>query len=142
MADANVELMRRAVEAVNSGTLQEIASEIIADDFVRHDLAGAFPGVEGVQGAADFVALLRSAMPDLRFEIEDIFSSRDRVVMRLRMRGTHQCELLGVSGSGRTIEISEMNIYRIAGGKIAETWQLPDYASLLRQLGLPLGREQ
>lgn len=142
MADANVELMRRAVEAVNSGTLQEIASEIIADDFVRHDLAGAFPGVEGVQGAADFVALLRSAMPDLRFEIEDIFSAGDRVVMRLLMRGTHQGELLGVSGSGRTIEISEMNIYRIAGGKIAETWQLPDYAGLLRQLGLPLGQEQ
>lgn len=134
--------MRRAVEAVNSGTLEQEASEIIADDFIRHDLAGAFPGVEGVQGAADFVALLRSAMPDLHFEIEDMFSSHDRVVMRLRMRGTHREELLGVPGTGKTIEINEMNIYRIAEGKIAETWQLPDYAGLLRQLGLPLGREQ
>lgn len=142
MSEANVQLMRRAVEAVNSGTLEKIASDIIGDDFVRHDLAGAFPGVEGVQGAADFVALLRSAMPDLRFEIQDIFSSGDRVVMRLLMRGTHLGELLGVAPTGDIIEISEMNIYRIADGKIAETWQLPDYAGLLRQLGLPLGREQ
>lgn len=142
MSEANIALMRRAVEAVNSGTLAEVAADILSEDFVRHDLAGAFPGVEGVKGAADFVALLRSAMPDLRFEIRDIFSSGDRVAMRLVMRGTHQGELLGVGPTGDTIEISEMNIYRIADGKIAETWQLPDYASLLRQLGLPLGKEQ
>lgn len=142
MSDANIALLRRAVEAVNSGTFEQIASEILAEDFVRHDLAGAFPGVEGLQGAADFIALLRSAMPDLEFVIEDIFSSGDRVALRGVTRGTHEGALLGVPPTGNTIEITEVNIYRITDGKIAETWQLPDYAGLLRQLGLPLGREQ
>lgn len=136
VSDENVALLRRAVDAVNAGTLAEIAPEILTADFVRHDLAGAFPGVEGIDGASDFVSLLRRAMPDLRFEIADVFASGDRVALWVVMRGTHRGELLGAAPTGNVIEINEVNIYRIADGKIAETWQLPDYAGLLRQLGI------
>lgn len=136
MSDDNVALLRKAVAAVNAGTLAQIAPEILAPEFVRHDLAGAFPGVEGISGASDFVGLLRTAMPDLRYEIADVFSAGDRVALRVVMRGTHLGELLGAAPTGNVIEINEVNIYRILEGKIAETWQLPDYAGLLRQLGI------
>ena len=43
--DENVAMLRRLVEAINQNELARVASEVIAPGFVRHDLAGAWPGV-------------------------------------------------------------------------------------------------
>jgi hypothetical protein len=38
--------------------------------------------------------------PDLRFDIEDVLVDRDKVAVRVRMRGTHQGSLCGLPASG------------------------------------------
>ncbi|HEV8222907.1 MAG TPA: ester cyclase [Streptosporangiaceae bacterium] len=58
----------------------------------------------------------------------------DRVAVRLRFRGTHSGEFLGIPPTGRTIEYVSHEFYRIAGGLIAEEWICSDLATLLRQI--------
>jgi steroid delta-isomerase-like uncharacterized protein len=136
MNDDGISLVRRGIEAVNSGTMAQVAPEILAPDFVRHDLAQAFPEFATAGGVSDLMNLLRTAIPDYHQEILDIFSAGDRVAMRWVARGTHQGELLGAAPTGNHIEVNGINLYRVAGGRIAEAWQLTDLAGLLKQLGI------
>lgn len=135
MSDTGVSLIRRAIEAVNSGTLARAAPEIMAPDFVRHDLAQAFPEFVSTAGVTDLMSLLRTSISDFQMEIVDIFSAGDRVATRWVMSGTHSGELLGAAPTGNAVEVNGISIYRIAENRIAEVWQLGDLAGLLRQLG-------
>lgn len=126
--------LRRLIDAVNTNRLAAVAPEVIAPGFVRHDLAETWPGIRGPSGVQDLIGMLRTAMPDLRLEIDDIFESGDRVAMRFTLRGTHRGELLGRPATGAVLVVHGINIYRMENGKIAETWQLADYAGLTHQL--------
>jgi steroid delta-isomerase-like uncharacterized protein len=136
MDENGISLVRRGIEAVNAGTMAEVGPQILAPDFVRHDLAQAFPEFTGAGGVTDLVSLLRGAIPDYHQEIVDIFSVGDRVAMRWVARGTHRGKLLGAPPTGHAIDVNGINLYRIADGRIAEVWQLTDLAGLLRQLGV------
>jgi hypothetical protein len=78
MNDAGVSLIRRAIEAVNAGSLAEVAPEIMAPNFARHDLAQAFPEFVTAAGVTDLMSLLRTSIADFQMEILDIFSAGDR----------------------------------------------------------------
>jgi predicted ester cyclase len=129
-------VVRLLFDALNDRRL-EVISELVAPDFVRHDLADLFQGVRGPQGARDFVSTLLSALPDLRIEVYDLFGVDDRAVVRYEVRGTHiGADLLGATASGRAIVIGGMNIYRVVGEQIIESWQLWDGLGVYRSLGL------
>ena len=46
--------------------------------------------------------MMRRAFPDLQAHIEDIVAAEDKVAVRLRFRGTHRGEFLGIPATGRT----------------------------------------
>jgi predicted ester cyclase len=48
--------------------------------------------------------MMKRAFPDLHAHIEDIVASQDKVAVRVRFRGTHSGEFLGIPPTGRTIE--------------------------------------
>lgn len=58
----------------------------------------------------------------------------DKVAVRLRFRGTHSGEFMGIPATGSSIEYVSHEFYRIADGLIAEEWICSDMATLLRQL--------
>ena len=78
--------------------------------------------------------MMRRAFPDLQAHIEDIVAAQDKVAVRVRFRGTHSGEFLGIPTTGRAIEYVSHEFYRIAGGLIAEEWICSDMATLFRQL--------
>ena len=139
MSEENETVVRRAFDEVAMGNMTTV-DEIIAPEFVRHDLAGG-PETHGPDGVKRLIAGLRTGFPDLRTTIEDIFSDGDRVVVRFTARGTHSGPFMGIAPTGREATWSGVNIYRVSGGRIRETWQLADGLGLLRQLGaVPGGR--
>lgn len=73
MDNDGISLVRRGIEAANSGTMAQVAPQILAPGFVRHDLAQAFPEFTSAGGVSDLMSLLRGAIPDYRQEILDIF---------------------------------------------------------------------
>ena len=138
MSEENKAVVRRAFEEVaNKGDMTTI-DEIIAPEFVRHDLAGG-PKARGPDGVKRLIAGLRTAFPDLQTTIEDIFSDGDRVVVRFTAHGTHSGVFMGIAPTGKRVTWNGVNIYVVADGMIRETWQLADGLGLLRQLGAAPG---
>jgi predicted ester cyclase len=75
------------------------------------------------------------SFPDLRFNIEQMIAERDRVVSQLVMEGTHQGAWMGISPTGKRLQIRMITIHRIANSKIAEDWVLVESLGLFQQLG-------
>ena len=122
------------MDMVNSKDLSSMP-QVMAPGAVRHDLAGAVPDAIGREGITDFLQAVFLAIPDVRIQIEDILASGDRVVARISAEGTHAGEFLGVTPTGKRVNFAGINIYRMDDGKIAETWQMTDWAGFLRQVG-------
>lgn len=134
MSDANIELVRKAIVDIASEGKLDLADEIIAPEAVRHDLAGRSMTL-GPEGIKRFIAAQRAIFPDLQLTIDDIFAAGDMVVARYTATGTHRGELMGVAGTGKEVSWRGINLYRIEGGKLAETWQLADMLGVMRQIG-------
>lgn len=129
----SLEVCRRAVAAFNANNPSAFEA-LFTPDIQRHDLARVIDDFEGREHVSGFLGLLRTAMPDLHIEIEDAFAHDNRVAMRLNFHGTHQGDLLGAAPTGKQISFTGMNMYRLEDGRIAETWQLTDWAGALRQV--------
>jgi predicted ester cyclase len=74
-------------------------------------------------------------VPDFSFEIKDVVSDGNRIVVRSEAKGTPAGDFLGVSHSGRSFKIMTIDIHEIKDGKIARTYHVEDWAGALRQLG-------
>ncbi|HVK38165.1 MAG TPA: ester cyclase [Candidatus Kapabacteria bacterium] len=75
-------------------------------------------------------------MPDLRAEVLEILSVDDTVVTRVIYRATHTGNYFGIEATGRTIEITGMDLFRIRDGRIVEHWHEADHAAMFEQLGM------
>ena len=66
--------------------------------------------------------------------IEDQIAEGDKVVTRLRGRGTFTGECLGIPPNGKVVTIQGIAIHRIADGKLVEHWGVADKLSFLQQM--------
>lgn len=132
-ADENKAIVRRFFsEVVNERNLA-VADDLVARDFIEHS---ALPGLPpGRDGFKQFLTMLATAFPDLHVTIEDILTDRDKVVVRLTIRGTHRGELMGMPPTNKPATWSGIDIIRIANGKMVERWGERDLLRLMEQLG-------
>jgi predicted ester cyclase len=107
---------------------------LIAPDYREHLRVGDPPPT--LEGLKQFIQLIRAAVPDARVAVEDVVAEGDRVMVRHRHRGTHTgAPVMGIPASGRAFEFQGVEIARVAGGRIVESWHVDDNLSLLQQLG-------
>jgi predicted ester cyclase len=124
---------RRYATFWNTGE-DRYARAALASDFIDRTLP---PGrAQGVQGPLDASAFVRKAIPDLRADAEQMIVAGDRVVVHLRFHGHFSGQWAGKQGRGQAVDFIATDIYRIAGGRIADNWHLEDNLSLMQQLGL------
>jgi steroid delta-isomerase-like uncharacterized protein len=129
---ANVELVRGGFEAFNAGDVDGCLARVAPDLVIN---LAELPGPQhGQQVWRQGFELMRQAFPNLEAHIEDIFGAQDKVAVRLRFRGTHSGEFLGIGPTGRAVEYVSHEFYRIADGLIAEEWICSDMATLLGQI--------
>jgi len=139
MSEENKALVRRLIEeAWNKGNLAVI-DELLSPDYVLHIAA---PGVPDRAGYKQAVSMYCTALPDLRFAIEDTVAEGDKVVIRCTIRGTHKGEYMGIAPTGRQVAMTVIAIRRIEGGRIVEEWVETDRLGLMQQMGVvpPPGR--
>ena len=138
MLDRNKALARRLYEEVFGRGNLAAADEIMDAGCISHG-AGA-PAQTGTEGIKRQAVLLRTAIPDLKTSLEDQFGEEARVVGRWSGTGTHTGPLNLPTGTvpatGRPIAFDEIRIDRFAGGRIVESWFIPDRMTLWQQLGL------
>jgi len=112
------------------------------DAFVHADFVDHSPGVpadaRGPQWVHTQYGNTYAAFPDLRFTVDDVIAEGDEVVTRWSSHGTFTGKLGDVTGKGQKVMIQGISIMRIADGKIIESWDLVDRASMFRQVGFVL----
>lgn len=136
--DENQAASRRLYEEVFGHGNPAVADEIMDSACLNHG-PGAQPMI-GTDQIKRQAALLRTAIPDLETILNDQFASGDRVVSRWTGRGTNSGPLVAPTGTvpptGRQISFDEIRIDRFEGGRIVESWFIPDRLTLWQQLGL------
>lgn len=131
----NKALVRRWFEELFNEAKLDVADEIVTPDHVSHDTSTP-EHLPGPEGERQLVNLVRGAFPDGRISIEDLVAEGDRVAVRWTFRGTHRGVFMGIAPTGKEVEMGAMDLVRIAGGKIAETWSNVDMMAMMRQLGV------
>lgn len=106
----------------------------IAPDFVRHDPGLNFT-VRGPEGVARLGEVLHGGVTEMTLPIDEVVAEGDRVLVRLRFRGRHTGDLMGLPASGRSIDIAVMDLFRIVDGRLVEHWALLDNLGMLKQVG-------
>src|SRR2546430_418690 len=122
MSESNKDLVRRFHGALDAHDL-ESAVALVAPDLVNH---AAIPEAQGAEGLRRIFSKLWKAMPDQRSTCEDLIAEGDRVVCRVRVRGTQTGALemvnLQMPATGREVSVEHIHIYRVSAGKIVEHW--------------------
>jgi predicted ester cyclase len=88
--------------------------QIVVEDYV-HNIEGMPIGREGLK--RHFTALF-GAIPDLTMPILDLISEGDTVMVRNRVRGTHEGDFGPLKATAKTFDIAAFHLYRLMGGPI------------------------
>ena len=87
-ATANKELVRQFYKSVFGDWNFALVDEVVSTQFRSHDWPESGPS--GPQAFRDFYSAIRFALPDARYEVDDLIAEGDRVVVRWRLLGTHK----------------------------------------------------
>ena len=129
---ANKELVRRFYKEVYGDWNMALVDEVVSPRFTSHDWPkGSRTGPEGFR---DFYSAIRSALPDARYEVDDLIAEGDKVMVRWRLLGTHKGDFRGIAATGREIALKGIAIYRVENGKLRERWVVSDLHGLLEEI--------
>jgi ketosteroid isomerase-like protein len=118
MADDNLELMRKAYDALGAGDFATLMS-LWSDDVIAHvpgnsPVAGEYRGKEAVAGYVGKLAELSGGT--LRFEPHDVTVSEAHGVGLVRDLAERD---------DRTLAMNNVHVWHIAAGRLAEIWIYP-----------------
>ena len=121
-AEENKAFIRRYFEALNRDKSPAMLDQWVADEQLKQ-----------------YIATVEAAFPNYQFAIEDLLAEGDKVAVRVTSELEHRGQLMGFPPTGKRATISGIFLYRIADGKIVESWIQSDRLGLLQQLGLAPG---
>ena len=131
MLEENKELVRRYYEVVEGGLAG--IEEVVTADFVDHHFPpDTPPGPKGVRQF--FTQFIPTFFSDLRIEIDFLLAEGDRVDCHFVALFKHTGEFAGIAPTGNQLRIPAVSTFRIAGGKLAEAWEIYDSGDMLRQM--------
>jgi predicted ester cyclase len=115
-----------------------IADEVVSEEFINYDAPPDAP--TGPAGLRYIVTQLRTAFPDIHFEVEEMVAEDDKVVARTTMSGTHLGDFFGIAPTGRRVAQEQIHILRFENGKTVEHRAVRDDLGTMQQLGvIPVG---
>jgi predicted ester cyclase len=82
------------------------------------------------------IAFFDMAFPKYEMFADEITAEGNRVVVRARMKGSHEGELNGITATHRKVEFPFVISYDIENGKIVHHWLIADSMVLMEQLGV------
>ena len=109
----------------------ELVDQLYTADF-EDDSPGGGKGRDLIKQA---VKEFHAAVPNLRIEIEDVFSVGDKAVIRYVGRGTQTGAYNGIPASGKNVTVRGITIFQVVNGRVKTEWTEYDRLGLLRQIG-------
>lgn len=97
----------------------------------------SFAGESVSKGREEFIQQVQGfgkAIPDLTWEIKEVFVDGNRVIVRSEARGTPAGDFMGVPHSGKSFAVMTIDLHTVEEGKLVRAHHVEDWASALRQL--------
>jgi predicted ester cyclase len=118
--EANKALVRRVYsEWWNANGNVGSVDEMVRSDFIGHLGGGKIRTMESLKND---IAVYQTALGGLREVVNDLIAEGDKVVVRYTLYATHTGDFYGIKPTGKKIEISGIEIFRVEDGKIVEFW--------------------
>ena len=118
--EKNKALVRCYFEEVWSKGKAAAVDEFMAPNYVDHSIpSGLPPGTEGLKQAT---ITYRTAFPYLKATLDDIFAEGEMVACLWSSNGIHLGDWFGIPPTGNHFRGGGISVYRIAGGKVVESW--------------------
>lgn len=104
--DHNKDVVRRFITEVLSGGQLDRVDELLAPNYVNRAFGADLPAFK------EMLAGLASALPERRFDVEELIAEADAVVARFTFEMRDP--------DGKTISLRGLTYFRLADGKIVE----------------------
>jgi steroid delta-isomerase-like uncharacterized protein len=127
-----VVLLRLVEEGYNAGRFDRL-EEIFHPEVVAHGPIPIDPGVEGLRAA---LMRVKQAFPESHIDIVDFAETPDTIYRRWIFHGTNSGSFFGMPPTGRSVDMTGVDIERFDGDRIIEHWSIWDRATMMEQLGL------
>ena len=118
-------------EAWGKGNMAAV-DELMAADYVEHPSPSNLPA--GTEGLKQLISAYRTAFPDLKVTLDDIFAEGEMVAFRWSVSGTHLGEWLGIPPTGNHVAANGITVFRISEGKVVESWTSIDLSPAEEEL--------
>ena len=128
----NKEIVREFTRIFKNEHRVDGIHHLFASDFQHHFKPPVQPGLGGFK---DIGRRMNTAFPDVVVIEEDMIAAGDKVVERSSAVATHRASLMGEQPTNKQVRWTEIHIYRIRNGKIAEHWVEFAMLELLKQIG-------
>src|SRR5215210_3256743 len=114
--EENKALVRKFYEEAWVKGNADAVDEFIAADYVEHGLP------TGAEGLKRSITAYRTAFPDWKTTLDDIFAEGEMVTCLWSTSGTHLGDWFGIPPTGNHFTATGISVLRIAGGKVVENW--------------------
>jgi len=132
--NANKELVHRLYGTLHAEGDAAAAREILAEDYVDHDIPGIGQG--GREELISAVQAVRASFPDVKPELYELVAEDDLVAVRVEAGGTHSGEeFMGIPAAGASIRWKEIHLFGCKDGRIVEHRGVFDLLAIMQQLG-------
>lgn len=135
--EENVDLIQRWVELGNTWELPAEAAkmkEYFTPDFKDHVGNRDFQG--GIDSWMESEVGVQKAFPDMKSTLVDIIAKGDRVWARIKTKGRHTGEFLGIPPIGKEVEFECVAIYHIVDGRVVDRRLVVDQMDWADKLGI------
>lgn len=96
----------------------DFVMDCMAEDYVDHSPAGA----RSNRDAVGILQIVAGQFSQLRVDVLDVFAENGMVAARVRFTGVHTGECMGVAATGKTLCFEALENFKVADGKIVESW--------------------
>ena len=114
----NAEIVCRFFKEGYENKNYDLVMSYLSNDYMDHSPAGA----RGNAQAVEILKIVGSQFSALSIEILDIFSEKDMVAARVLLEGIHSGVCMGIPATGKQIQFEALEHFKVAGGKIVESW--------------------
>jgi steroid delta-isomerase-like uncharacterized protein len=130
--EKNKALVRKFFEEAWGKGNMAVVDEFMAADYVEHPSPSTLP--PGAEGLKQLIAAYRTAFPDLKTMLDDIFAEGDRVAFRWNVSGTHLGDWLGIPPTRNHVAANGITVFRISEEKVVESWTSIDLSPAEEEL--------
>jgi steroid delta-isomerase-like uncharacterized protein len=135
ICELNKEIVRELLAAIDKNDFDKLHG-LLNDDFSLN-----VPGLEQPMQKDDLdkaISTFYAAFPDWTHNIEDIIAEDDKIMVKVKMNGTHKAEYQGITATNKKITMYAAAQMTLVDGKVKDWWAIEDYLGMWQQLGMEL----